>query len=355
MFHCIWVSHLYSSVHGHVRCFHVLPIVNSATMNTELDVSFGAMFLSVYMPRRGITGAYGSSIFSFLRSLHTVLYSGYEVKWKSLSHVRLFVTPQTIQYMEFSRPEYWSGWPFPSPGDLPNPGIETQVSRIAVGFFTSWTTGKPIVAVPIYISTSILFTLSPAFIVCRFFDDGLLFYFFQCGKVQKFQMYKRLKILQWTLRYPLPVSCDWHFACMYLSHFSPSLEGKVSIMDFISFTVLVPFRFSILSVKFCFSNNWYISKFISVFQLIGIKLLIISSLHGLQDLQWCLVFIPDNGDFSEFINFISLFKEHVTLMIILYCNFISFFLLLFLLSLGYFFLESFLRYVVHWFWAFLLF
>ena len=47
----------------------------------------------------------------------------YKVKWKSLSHVQLFETPRTIQSMEFSRPEYWSGWPFPSPGDLPNPGL----------------------------------------------------------------------------------------------------------------------------------------------------------------------------------------------------------------------------------------
>ena len=45
-------------------------------------------------------------------------------KWKPLSRVWLFVTPWTTQSMEFSRPEYWSGWPFPSPGDLPNPGIE---------------------------------------------------------------------------------------------------------------------------------------------------------------------------------------------------------------------------------------
>ena len=38
----------------------------------------------------------------------------------------LFATPWTAQAMEFSRPEYWSGQPFPSPGDLPNPGIEPR-------------------------------------------------------------------------------------------------------------------------------------------------------------------------------------------------------------------------------------
>ena len=48
---------------------------------------------------------------------------------KLLSHVRLFVTPWTVAYqappsMGFSRQQYWSGLPFPSPGDLPNPGIE---------------------------------------------------------------------------------------------------------------------------------------------------------------------------------------------------------------------------------------
>ena len=45
-------------------------------------------------------------------------------KWKSLSRVQLFATPWTKQSMEFSRPEYWSGQPTPSPGDLPHPGIE---------------------------------------------------------------------------------------------------------------------------------------------------------------------------------------------------------------------------------------
>jgi len=45
-------------------------------------------------------------------------------KWKSLSRVWLFATPRTIESMEFSRwAEYCSGYPFPHPGDLPNPGI----------------------------------------------------------------------------------------------------------------------------------------------------------------------------------------------------------------------------------------
>ena len=43
-----------------------------------------------------------------------------------LSGVRLFATRWTIQSMEVSRPEYWSGWPFLSPGDLPNPGIDPR-------------------------------------------------------------------------------------------------------------------------------------------------------------------------------------------------------------------------------------
>ena len=50
---------------------------------------------------------------------------------KLLSRVRLFEIPWTVAYqaplsMGFSRQEYWSGVPFPSPGDLPNPGIEPR-------------------------------------------------------------------------------------------------------------------------------------------------------------------------------------------------------------------------------------
>ena len=53
-------------------------------------------------------------------------------KWKALSPVWLFVTPWTIQSMEFSRPEYQSGKPFPSPRDLPNPGIEPRSPALQV-------------------------------------------------------------------------------------------------------------------------------------------------------------------------------------------------------------------------------
>ena len=50
-------------------------------------------------------------------------------KVKSLNCVQLFATPWTVAYhvppsMGFSRQEYWCGLPFPSPGDLPNPGVE---------------------------------------------------------------------------------------------------------------------------------------------------------------------------------------------------------------------------------------
>ena len=68
---------------------------------------------------------------------------------KSLSCVRLFVTPWTVAYqaplsMGFSRQEYWSGLPFPSPGDLPNPGIEPGSPALETDTLTSELPGKPL-------------------------------------------------------------------------------------------------------------------------------------------------------------------------------------------------------------------
>ena len=46
--------------------------------------------------------------------------------------------------MGFSRQEYWSGLPFPSPGDLPNPGMELAYSALGGGILYHWTSGKPL-------------------------------------------------------------------------------------------------------------------------------------------------------------------------------------------------------------------
>ena len=60
--------------------------------------------------------------------------SFHHVKLKLLSRVQLFVTSWTIAHqappsMKFSRQEYWNGLPFPSPGDLPDPGIKPRSPR----------------------------------------------------------------------------------------------------------------------------------------------------------------------------------------------------------------------------------
>ena len=71
-----------------------------------------------------------------------------KVQVKSLSCVQLFVTPWTIVHqaplsMEFSRQEYWSGLPFPSPGALPNPGIEPRSPALQADALLSEPPGKP--------------------------------------------------------------------------------------------------------------------------------------------------------------------------------------------------------------------
>ena len=72
-----------------------------------------------------------------------------KVKVKSLSHARLFVTPWTVGHqappsMGFPRQEYWSGLPFPSPGYLPDPGIEPRPPALQADALTSEPPGKVI-------------------------------------------------------------------------------------------------------------------------------------------------------------------------------------------------------------------
>ena len=70
------------------------------------------------------------------------------MKVKSLSHVRLFANPGTVAYqaslcMGFSRQENWSGLPFPSPGDLPDPGIEPRFPTLQADALLSDPPGEP--------------------------------------------------------------------------------------------------------------------------------------------------------------------------------------------------------------------
>ena len=68
---------------------------------------------------------------------------------KLLSRVRLFVTPWTVAYqaplsMGFSRQECWRGLPFPSPGDLPDPGIKPGSPALQADALPSEPPGKPL-------------------------------------------------------------------------------------------------------------------------------------------------------------------------------------------------------------------
>ena len=67
---------------------------------------------------------------------------------KLLSHVQLVATPWTVAHqappsMDFSRQEYWSGLPFPSPGDLPDSGIEPRSPELQADALPSEPPGNP--------------------------------------------------------------------------------------------------------------------------------------------------------------------------------------------------------------------
>ena len=92
---------VHSSVDRRVGCSHVLAAVNSEAVNTGVRVIFQIMVFSRYMLRSEIAGSYSSSIFSSLKNIYTVLYSGYSSLHSHQQCKRIPYSPRPLRHLLF--------------------------------------------------------------------------------------------------------------------------------------------------------------------------------------------------------------------------------------------------------------